>query len=140
MPARTPDQIHPLFLEAFNARDLDRLLEFFTDDAVVVAQPGQVMRGQARAATEAFLGLNGRLTMDSRVVVAVGDVAYLSCSWSIEGTGPDGQPITVGGTSAEVAQRQSDGSWRYIIDNPWGEVAGTVPTIDLGESLASPAS
>src|SRR3954454_23195097 len=88
MPARTPDQIHPLFLEAFNARNMDRLMEFFTDDAAVVVQPGQVTRGQVRAATEAFLGLNGRLTMDSRVVVAVGDVAYLSCTWSIAGTGP----------------------------------------------------
>ncbi|WP_409333318.1 YybH family protein [Trujillonella humicola] len=129
MPASTPDQIHPLFQEAFNARDVDRLMEFYTDDCAVIVQPGQVSRGQVQAAIEAFLALNGQLAMDSKVIVTVGDVAFLSCTWSIAGSGPDGQPMTVGGTTAEVAQRQSDGSWRYVIDNPWGDLAAGVPTL-----------
>jgi ketosteroid isomerase-like protein len=125
MPAMAPEEIHPLFLEAFRAKDLDRLLEFYADDVAVIVQPGQVVRGQARAAIEGFLAL-GELTLDSKLVIAVGDVAYLSCTWSISGKDSNGNPLALGGTTAEVAQRQDDGSWRYIIDNPWGELAGAV--------------
>jgi ketosteroid isomerase-like protein len=58
-------------------------------------------------------------------VVAVGDLAYLSNTWSLSGTGPDGTPVTLGATTAEVARRQADGTWRYVIDNAWGDQATT---------------
>jgi len=40
--------------------------------------------------------------------------------WSFQGTGPDGAPVTLTGQNADVLRRQSDGSWRFVIDNPWG--------------------
>jgi ketosteroid isomerase-like protein len=54
-----------------------------------------------------------------------GDLAYLSNTWSLNGTGPDGNPVTLGATTAEVARRQTDGTWRYVIDNAWGDQAVT---------------
>jgi ketosteroid isomerase-like protein len=56
-------------------------------------------------------------------VVTVGDLAYLSNSWSLSGTGSDGEPVALGATTAEVARRQADGTWRYVIDNAWGDQA-----------------
>jgi ketosteroid isomerase-like protein len=38
--------------------------------------------------------------------------------WSITGTGPDGKPAKMEGRSAEVARRQRDGTWLFLIDNP----------------------
>jgi uncharacterized protein (TIGR02246 family) len=125
MPATTPEQIHRLFEEAFNAGDLDGLMELYEPDAALIAQPGSVAHGgeQARAALQGFLALKGHITLDTKLVVTVGDLAYLANTWSLSGTGPDGNPVILGATTAEVARRQPDGSWRYVIDNAWGDQA-----------------
>jgi ketosteroid isomerase-like protein len=125
MPATTPEQIHRLFEEAFNAGDLDALMELYESDAALIAQPGSVAEGgeQARAALQGFLALKGRIRLDTKLVVTVGELAYLSNSWSLRGTGPDGNPVVLGATTAEVARRQADGGWRYVIDNAWGDRA-----------------
>jgi ketosteroid isomerase-like protein len=113
MPATTPEQIHRSFEDMFNAGDLDGLMELYEPDAALIAQPGSVAYGseQARAALQGFLALKGRITLDTKLVVTVGD------------TGPDGNPVTLGATTAEVARRQADGTWRYVIDNAWGDQA-----------------
>jgi hypothetical protein len=49
MPASTPEQIHRLFEEAFNAGDLDGLMELYEPDAALIAQPGSVAHGSAQA-------------------------------------------------------------------------------------------
>jgi uncharacterized protein (TIGR02246 family) len=125
MPATTPEQIHRLFEEAFNAGDLDALMELYEPDAALIAQPGSVADGseQARTALQGFLALKGRITLDTKLVVTVGDLAYLSNRWSLTGTDPDGNPVVLGATTAEVARRQGDGGWRYVIDNAWGDQA-----------------
>jgi ketosteroid isomerase-like protein len=38
----------------------------------------------------------------------------------LDGTGPDGKPVKIEGQSAEVARRQPDGTWLFVIDNPHG--------------------
>jgi uncharacterized protein (TIGR02246 family) len=125
MPASTPEQIHRLFEEAFNAGDLDSLMELYEPDAALIAQPGSVAHGsdQARAALQGFLALKGRITLDTKLVVTVADLTYLSNTWSLSGTGPDGSPVVLGATTAEVARRQADGTWLYVIDNAWGDQA-----------------
>src|SRR5215217_7096200 len=34
---------------------------------------------------------------------------------------PDGTPLTMGATTAEVVRWQADGIWRYVIDNVWAD-------------------
>jgi uncharacterized protein (TIGR02246 family) len=127
MPATTPEQIHRLFEGLFNAGDIDGLMELYDPNAALIAQPGSVAQGseQVRAALQNFLALKARITLDTKLVVTVGDLAYLSNTWSLRGTGPDGDPVALGATTAEVARRQADGTWRYVIDNAWGDQAVT---------------
>jgi uncharacterized protein (TIGR02246 family) len=127
MPATTPEQIHRLFEEAFNAGDIDALMDLYEPDAVLLPQPGSVATGgeQVRAALEAYLALGGRIALDTKLVLTVGDLAYLSNTWSLQGTGPDGEPLSLGATTAEVARRQPDGAWLYVIDNAWGDQGAT---------------
>jgi ketosteroid isomerase-like protein len=125
MPATTPEQLHRLFEDLFNAGDIDGLMELYDPNAALIAQPGSLANGseQVRAALQTFLALKGSITLDTKLVVTVGDLAYLSNTWSLRGSGPDGNPVALGATTAEVAQRQGDGSWRYVIDNAWGDQA-----------------
>jgi ketosteroid isomerase-like protein len=32
----------------------------------------------------------------------------------------DGAPMQMEARSADVLRRQPDGTWRFVIDNPWG--------------------
>jgi ketosteroid isomerase-like protein len=71
-----------------------------------------------------FLDRAGRIAIDSKLILRVGDLAYLSNRWSLTGgTMPDGSSAELGATTAEVARRQPDGTWLYVIDNAWGDQA-----------------
>jgi ketosteroid isomerase-like protein len=67
MPATTPEEIHRLFEDAFNAGDIDGLVALYEPDAAVIPQPGSVVQGteQVRAGLQAFLALQGRVSLDT---------------------------------------------------------------------------
>jgi len=126
MPATEPDQLHGLFEQAFNAGDIEALMALYEPDAALVPQPGVTVEGSdaIRDSLRWFLDRRGEITLDTKLVVRVGDVAYLLNRWSLTGGRmPDGSPAELGATTAEVARRQSDGSWLYVIDNAWGDQA-----------------
>jgi uncharacterized protein (TIGR02246 family) len=126
LAATEPEHIHGLFEQAFNAGDVEALIALYEPDAALVPQPGTVVEGTAaiRDALRWFLDRGGQITLDTKLVVRVGDLAYLANRWSLTGaTMPDGSPAELGATTAEVARRQPDGTWRYVIDNAWGDQA-----------------
>ena len=73
MAATTPEQIHRVFEERFNAGDLDGLMELYEPEAALIAQPGSVAHGneQARAALQGFLSWIHRRSVRGVVVVVV---------------------------------------------------------------------
>jgi len=121
MPAREPRELHHVFAEALNAGDLDGLMALYEGNAAIVPEPGQVVTGSdnIRKVLSGFLALKGTIALHTRTVVRVGDLALLHAEWTLKGTGPDGQPVELAGRTSEVVRRQTDGSWRYVIDNPY---------------------
>jgi uncharacterized protein (TIGR02246 family) len=124
MPATSPEQLHREFEAAFNASDLNALLALYEPDAVLIPQPGVVARGldEIGPALQQFLDLGAQIVIDTKTVLTVGDLAYLTNRWSLSGMGPDG-PIDMGAVTAETARRQDDGKWLYVIDNAVGDLA-----------------
>jgi len=123
MAAKTPEQLHTLFAEAYNAGDLEKLVDLYEKDAVLVPAPGTEARGidAIRTALGGFLGVKGTMALDTRWSLVEGDTALLSGAWTLSGaTGPDGKPMDLAGKTTEVARRGADGAWRYYIDNPNG--------------------
>ena len=61
-------------------------------------------------------------TMNVQVqkVFQVDNIALVHASWEMIGTAPDGSPVNIGGKSADVMRRQSDGTWLVLIDNSFG--------------------
>jgi uncharacterized protein (TIGR02246 family) len=125
MPATDPEQMHGLFEQAFNAGDIEALMALYEPDAALIPQPGMVVEGTSaiRDSLRWFLDRGGRIKLDTKLVLRVGDLAYLANTWALTGgTMPDGSPAALGATTAEVARRQPDGTWLYVIDNAWGDL------------------
>lgn len=126
MSATEPEQLHRLFEQAFNAGDIEALMALYEPDAALIPQPGVTVEGSAgiREALGWFLDRRGTITLETKLVVRVGDLAYLANRWSLTGgTMPDGSPAELGATTAELARLQAEGTWLYVIDNAWGDLA-----------------
>ncbi len=123
MPARKPEECDTLLIEAANRGDLEAAMALYEPNASFVQESGQVVTGLAaiREVMQGFLALKPKFTIEVKAVQSGnGDLALLRAKWSMAGTGPDGKPVTMSGNSTEVVRRQSDGTWRFVIDNPRG--------------------
>ncbi|MFL6143464.1 MAG: YybH family protein [Labedaea sp.] len=121
MPANHPEELHELFVAAVNHHDLDALVALYEPDAVGVDLEGKPVAGAAalRKFLGGFLSRVQSMAGDTRRAHRNGDLALLSSSWRATlAAGPGGGPFTVEGTSAEIARRQPDGTWRLFIDDP----------------------
>ena len=115
---KDPAYIHTLFLEAFNAGNIDSLVALYEPNAVLVVK-GQPVKGlpAIRAAYESILARRSRMTLKTHSVVMFDEtLAVLHGDWTVEAATVEGG--TRSGLSTEVVRRQPDGSWRFIIDNP----------------------
>jgi len=121
MAASVPEDLGRLFCERMKAGDLDGVMALYEPEATFRPEPGRSVGGTAaiREAMQGFLALGPNLTIESKALGRTGDIALTTSRWSLEGTGPDG-PVRLSGQSVEVARRQSDGSWLYVVDTPWG--------------------
>jgi ketosteroid isomerase-like protein len=122
MPIAKPEDAHRLFAEAFNAGKLDALVALYESEAHLISQQDQVQVGHdaIRNTLKEFLALRGKIDMDTHYAFEAGDTALLRSHWSVVGTGPDGKVLEMQGNGVEVLRRQSDGTWRFIIDHPFG--------------------
>jgi uncharacterized protein (TIGR02246 family) len=123
MRATSPAEMHSRFAEAFNTGDCEALLALYEPEATYVAGPEQLATGTAQlsAAFQQLLALKGHLALETRFISQSGDLALLVGDWSLTGAGGDGKAMVLHGHSVQVARRQADGSWRYVIDIPSGE-------------------
>lgn len=129
-----PAAIHRRFCEACNAGDLDGLVELYEPGAVIVERTGERREGTEaiREHLAGLLSMRPAMTiLDSRTVIA-GDLAQLSSHWQATAVAPDGSGVELEYHGSELARHQPDGSWRLVIDNPWGAASiGTAPDHSL---------
>ena len=125
MPALTPEQAHELFVQYFNAADLEAILALYEPNATLVKYPGPAVKGHEaiREAMVEFLSIKGHMKLTIDRVLSTDDVALLFSSWTLRGTSADGTPVVSSGQTSDVVRRQTDGSWLFVIDNPHGCVA-----------------
>jgi uncharacterized protein (TIGR02246 family) len=119
--AKEPAEVQEEFLKAFNAADIDALMTLYEQDAAFVPEPGKLLVGvdNVRAALSGFLSLKGTLERTKHTVVPSGDLALLHGEWVLRHAGEDGKPAEMVMRTSEVVRRQADGSWLYVIDNPF---------------------
>jgi uncharacterized protein (TIGR02246 family) len=121
MNAQTPEDCDRLFGERMNAGDVEGVVALYETDATFVPREGPPVSGTAaiRAAIAGFAATRPRLEMRVTKTVTAGDVAVLYNDWSMRATGPDGTPLATSGKALEVVRRQADGTWRFVVDDPF---------------------
>jgi ketosteroid isomerase-like protein len=122
LSAGSPEQVLESIVIGINSGDLDSLLPLYESEAAFATQPGSLAHGAPgiRQALAGFISMNGTLDLEVTRVLEVDDLALVVGVWSFDGTGPEGEPLRLAAKNADVLRRQSDGTWRFVIDNPWG--------------------
>ena len=121
MPAYDPAEIHTLFRQAFNLGDVEALIALYEPCAVLVVD-GQAVTGREsiRKVLESYLARRGRMTLETRAIVeSQQGLAVLHGGWVIEPPRGMGAEIATRGLSTEVVRKQPDGTWLFVIDNPY---------------------
>jgi uncharacterized protein (TIGR02246 family) len=118
----TPEQLLKTTVDGINAGNLDALMSLYEPEAAFAAQPGALQHGLSgvRESLAGFIAMKGTLDLKVTRVLQASDLALVAGVWSFNGTGADGEPVKLTGHSADVLRRQADGTWRFVIDNPWG--------------------
>ena len=122
MATATPEQVLETIVTGINSGDLESVMPLYENQAAFVTEPGSLAPGTPgiREALNGFISMNGTLDLEVTRVLEVDDLALVVGQWSFDGTGPDGEPVHLEASNADVLRRQGDGSWRFVIDNPWG--------------------
>jgi uncharacterized protein (TIGR02246 family) len=117
MGVSQPQEIHQAIEDAFNAKDVDGLAALYEADARMVAPDGSVAVGTEaiREQWQFALAMGAPMRLRTRFCIEIGDVALLRNDWNLDS--PD---VEMASSACEVVRRQPDGSWRYIIDHPFG--------------------
>jgi enoyl-CoA hydratase len=131
MTVADPESLHRLFAERASVGDLEGLMSLYEDGAAFVGPDGAHAAGTAaiRERLEGLLALAPHIDPMTSESVLAGDVALITSRWRISFGGNERQ-AGFEGTSTEVARRQIDGSWRYVIDSPASITA--VPAARVG--------
>jgi ketosteroid isomerase-like protein len=118
----TPEEVLNSITEGINAGDLDSLMTLYEPLACLASQPGQLVKGPdgIRESLRSFIDMNGKLGLKVKRVLRASDLALVTTEWSFSGTGSDGKHVDITARSADVLRQQPDGTWRFVIDNPWG--------------------
>ncbi len=124
MPGKmTPEEVLNSIVEGINGGDIDSSMTLYEPMACFASQPGQLAKSPdgIRESLRGFIDMKGKLDLKVKRVLKASDLALVTSEWSFSGTGPDGKRVDITGKkSADVLRQQPDGTWRFVIDNPWG--------------------
>ena len=106
---------------ASEGRDVDRILSYWTEDAVVIPPglPPVVGKVALRQYVEGSMQIPGfNINWESRdaTLSPDGQLAYMFSRNEVTVDTPDGTSSTTGGRAVTIWRRESDGEWRCAVD------------------------
>ena len=124
--AAEPEDCDRILLDALQEGDIETSVALYEPDATLFTKSGDVMIGHnaIRANNAALIALKPTFHIEYIVTTMNGDgsIATTRMKARLEGTRPDGRPVRSALHTLEVLRRQEDGSWRYVIDDPFGSM------------------
>ncbi|HTR48509.1 MAG TPA: SgcJ/EcaC family oxidoreductase [Verrucomicrobiae bacterium] len=109
------------FAKAVEAKDLDKIVSYYTDDAVLFVPSGPAAAGkdQLRKAWQGFIsGPASKIDVSGTVidVAASGDLAFERGNFTATMTDAKGKTTVQAGKLVDVWKKQADGSWKMAAD------------------------
>lgn len=106
--------------EAIGREDFDALIEFYSDDALLVVKPGLLARGKeqirhAFVAIAEHFGHNLRVRQGRLEILETGDTALVVAQTLL-----DTSHGKLSRRATYVFRREADGAWRCTVDNSYG--------------------
>lgn len=114
MPAKNPEEICRLFQQYMAAGDLDSVLSVYDPEAVFLNQSGEVKKGEGLK-EELARSAEAKAQFDFVIkqIIQADNIALMHTEWKVSAP----QPMSV--YAIEVARRQPDGTWRWLIGDPF---------------------
>jgi uncharacterized protein (TIGR02246 family) len=105
--------------KAAGAKDVDKTVSFYSDDAVVMPPNGP--RATTKEAIRAIwkdLLTDASISWKTKEVEAAqsGDLAFSSGTYEVTLNDPTGTPVKDRGKYLEVWKKQADGTWKCVMD------------------------
>jgi ketosteroid isomerase-like protein len=104
-----PDDLSRLIVQRLNAGDVDGVVALYEPDAVLALPDGQVATG-----AEEIRAVYDQLLADKPAFVPGTQRATLRCA----DLALTSSRLASGVVTAEVARRQPDGTWLWVLDRP----------------------
>jgi len=107
--------------KAAGAKDIEKTVSFYSDDALVMPSNSPVLKGHAAARAMwqgmfSLPGFGGGWKATKVEVASSGDLGYVTGTYEINETDASGKPKTDKGKYLEVWKKQADGSWKCVAD------------------------
>lgn len=122
MTAKTPGEAVEIIDRAFNAGDIETILDFYEENAVVVTEPGTIARGKSelRAFFERVLAAKRSAHQIKTYVLESDGVALFLSRWRLAGSDWEATLLGRQFVATAVFRKQPSGDWKALIDNSFG--------------------
>jgi uncharacterized protein (TIGR02246 family) len=113
--------VHPAYQKAFNAGDIDATVACYESQGCFVSKSGRIARGAAelREVYRITFSNKPQMKFDIRKVITAGDdLALVIVGWT--SVLSSGESKVLSGTATDIVRRQADGTWKLVLDNPYG--------------------
>lgn len=120
--AQKPEDCSRLFAGCLNAADVEGVLALYEERGCYVLRDGVATGAAAiRPVVEGLIASGSRLACNMKRVVRAGEgLALLYNDWRLTVGGDDDLSIERSGKALGLVRRQADGTWRFVIDDPYG--------------------
>ena len=107
--------------KAVTGRDLEKIVAFYADDAVLLPAAEPTVTGKAAIREEwqhilAIPDFESTSRLVSAEVSVAGDFGYTTGTYAARMRGEDGEMVTEPGKWVSIWKRQPGGAWRIVVD------------------------
>jgi uncharacterized protein (TIGR02246 family) len=115
MPAKSPEEICRLFKQYMAEGDVESLLTLYDPEAAFLTQSGEIKKGRQgmREVLTPFAAARATFDFNIKQVIESGNIALMHTLWNVSAA------EQMSSYAIEVARRQPDGTWCWLIGDPF---------------------